>query len=216
MYEEMIAFMRAALGPNDLESTKSSVTLFRRRSEHSLRVLGWAEILAEEHEDLDLEALKIAALFHDIGYASCTNKKEHAAESAKICDGYLKSIGYDETRTQRIVDIVAAHSQKALLREADTPIELKVLMEADLLDETGALGVLWDCLVQGQKPEQSYAATYQHIVDFTAQSLKTNPMVSTKGKRIWEQKRRLVEAFLESLEQDLFVGNQLWGVPRGR
>lgn len=204
----MIAFMRASLASNDLESTKSSPTLFRRRSEHSLRVLQWAEVLSQEHKDIDLEVLKIAAIFHDVGYASCANKKEHAAESARICDSYLKKIHYEESRAQRIVAIVASHSQKNLLKEADTSIELKVLMEADILDETGALGVLWDCLVQGQRPEQTYTATYQHIRNFAAQAMKANPMVSAVGKRIWEQKRTLVEAFVKSLEQDLFVEEQ--------
>lgn len=207
MLNDMIAYMQSTLAPNDWESTKSTVTLFRRRSEHSLRVLRWAERLAQDHEDLDLEVLQVSAVFHDIGYATCTNKKEHAAESAKICRAYLEGIGYDEARAQRIVDIVACHSQKNLLTSPESPLELKVLMEADLLDETGAMGVLWDCLVQGQKPEQSYLATYQHITAFTAQSMRSNPLQSPTGRRIWEEKRQIVDAFLRALEGDLFVNS---------
>jgi len=205
MLDAMMAYVRQTLAPNDYESTKSTVTLFRRRSEHSLRVLRWAETLAPEFPDLDLEMLQIAAIFHDVGYATCANKKEHAAESARLCDLYLKGIHFDVAKAQNIVAMVARHSDKHLLASPETPIELKVLMEADILDETGAMAVLWDCLVQGQKPEQSYDETYRHIVAFTGQSLKSNPLRSATGRRIWEEKRVLVDAFLASLERDLCV-----------
>jgi uncharacterized protein len=38
--------------------------------------------------------------------------------------------------------LVRSHSNKELMTLSDTPLELILLMEADLLDETGALSVV--------------------------------------------------------------------------
>lgn len=207
--EGMIAFMVDTLRPMDIEATKSMPTLFRKRSEHTLRVLAWARRLVAEYPSVDSQAVEIAAIFHDIGYATCTSAKAHARESAVVCRRYLLDKGFEESRVEKITQLVEAHSRKDLMNDPQVSTELSVLMEADLLDETGAMGILWDSLVQGQKPQQSYRDTYQHIRDYTKAGMENNPLRSRLGRAIWEEKKQLVGAFLQSLETDLSIGGTL-------
>jgi uncharacterized protein len=47
-----------------------------------------------------------------------------------------------------VVFLVKNHSNKQLMTAKGTPLELILLMEADLLDETGALSIVWDCMME--------------------------------------------------------------------
>jgi uncharacterized protein len=76
-------------------------------------------------------------------------------------------------------------------------------MEADLLDETGALSIVWDCMMEGEAQIQTFEKTYNHIMNYSYKSLKENPMVTDKAKQYWESKQNLVKEFIEQLAFDL-------------
>jgi uncharacterized protein len=85
----------------------------------------------------------------------------------------------------------------------DTPIELILLMEADILDETGAMGIVWDCMAEGGKDEQSYEKTYQHIYEKSYAIKNSFPMVTEKAKQFWKEKQDFVEEFKKRYSYDL-------------
>ena len=93
------------------------------------------------------------------------------------------------------------------MTSGDVPLELILLMEADLLDETGALSILWDCMAEGAKQQQSYNEAYYHILNYSWESMQANPMVTDKAKVIWESKQKLVRDFIMHLAQDLAIGS---------
>lgn len=67
-YEEVFAYVKAALDVYDQHGGESKNRIKYSRFEHTERVYRWALILAEDFTDkIDMEALKIAAIFHDIG-----------------------------------------------------------------------------------------------------------------------------------------------------
>ncbi len=176
---------------------------FRKRSDHIFRVFRWTERLRDPDTEVDDAALRIAALVHDVGYADGNAGLPHAHLSASLCREFLPSFGYDQAFVERVARLVHHHSDKHLLKEPETPLELILLMEADLLDEQGAMSVVWDCLMEGAKPEQSFALAYRHIEGKSAAHLSEDILVTPRGKRFWHEKRQLVTQFLSHLEKDL-------------
>lgn len=76
-------------------------------------------------------------------------------------------------------------------------------MEADILDESGAMSIVWDCMIEGGQMEQSYIKTYKHIDAYTYKTLETNPMKTDKAKEFWVKKKELTIEFLNQLMFDL-------------
>ena len=88
---------------------------------------------------------------------------------------------------------------------SDTPLELIILMEADLLDETGALSVVWDCMMEGSEQIQTFDKAYNHIMNYSYKSINVNPMVTAKAKEFWENKQNLMKEFVDQLSFDLGI-----------
>ena len=88
-----------------------------------------------------------------------------------------------------------------------SPIGLIILLEADNIDEKGALCVLRDGMSEGNRPreEQSYLNTYKRL-KFYAVKDTNNIMVTKTGDAIWKEHIRVLNAFVESLEYDLGIG----------
>lgn len=91
------------------------------------------------------EVLYTAAVFHDVGYGIGEDKCLHAEESARVFAEYAKEQNMDILFAEQVTYLIKMHSNKELLNVPDTMPELVLLMEADLLDEEGALRVIWYC-----------------------------------------------------------------------
>ena len=98
---------------------------------------------------------------------------------------------YDVSYIPIISNNISLHSNKSLLKQDDTPIELILLMEADLLDETGALSIVFDCMSSGERYSDSYEEAYKRICKFSCRIFKENPMVTPEAIKIWEEKKNL-------------------------
>jgi uncharacterized protein len=68
---------------------------------------------------------------------------------------------------------------------------LILLIEADLLDEEGALRMIWYTLDKGISGAKSYEDVYQHIVMGNNKRL-FNHMVTEKAKYYWNESRNLL------------------------
>lgn len=206
MFESMLEFVKQQLEQNGGEVSPYAV--FRKRSEHIKRVFMWVERLANEITPINREALMVAAIFHDVGYGVTVESERHAEYSAKICEEYLYNHGFTPNFIEFVTFLVCNHSRKELLVQGDTPVELIVLMEADLLDETGALSIVWDCMNNGSQKEQSFEKTYKHIKKYSARILECNPMVTAPARRFWKEKQKLVKEFLVHLAHDMGVEDE--------
>ncbi len=202
MYSKIFKYVKHKLNDDD----NSSHFAFRTRSEHILRVFNWAKKLIENSDfdnNIDKESVLIAALFHDVGYSQAKGEG-HATKSAEMFIEYAKNVDFDIKNIEFIEYLINTHSQKDLLK-TDIPLELVVLMEADLLDETGAISIVWDCMMEGSKKEQSFEKTYEHIKNFTAKTMSANPMKTEIAKKYWFEKQKLVTEFIHQLETDLMI-----------
>ncbi|MBQ8549621.1 MAG: HD domain-containing protein [Lachnospiraceae bacterium] len=176
------------------------------RYEHTERVYRWMRILAEDLVDeIDMEALQIATILHDIGYSlNKEDMRSHAADGAVLSREYLESIGYPAEKTEFICSLIARHSDKKALYASESPLELVLLMEADLLDDTGAHGIVMDAWIRAKKENVSFESILEHIKKFSWKQMQVNPMRTEKARRIWEEKKELTNRFVESLTVDLY------------
>ena len=201
MYEEHLNYVKDYFAIHG-DVPPNPLMAFRSKYQHTLRVLGWAKRLVRERKDVDTDILFTAVIFHDIG---CPEGKEfHAERSAKIFYEYGLKMNFDLKFIEIVKDLISLHSSKELLKEKDTPIELIILMEADLLDEEGALRIVWYSLDKGITGAESYLDVYKHIVMGSNKRL-INPMVTENAQYYWNEKQKIVEEFTRQLEDDITV-----------
>ncbi len=132
------------------------------------------------------------------------DSKEHAENSVIIFEEYCsKRKDLKNEDIEFIKYLIRNHSKKEIMQDCNIPIELIILMEADLLDETGALSIVWDCMAEGSQDKQSFIKTLEHIKEKSCKILDRNPMVTKVGKEMWEIKQKIVKEFTEQLSYDL-------------
>ena len=130
---------------------------FRSRFEHTMRVYRWA-IKLQSKLGGDLDIIVLAALLHDVGW---DDERPHGEVGAEIAVNYLDSLGVDPQKIAKIGEIIMIHEEKDT--DADLSLECRIVMDADLLDEVGAISVLWDSMATAIEDEASYKLSLIHI-----------------------------------------------------
>lgn len=208
-YDCMLKFVRETLYANGGDKKKKKYQSFRSRFNHTKRVLSWCERLSKECTvHINEYVLFVSAIFHDVGYAISKDETimPHAEASTQLFHSYCDT--HDVPYSSIIENNISLHSNKDLLKTEGISIELILLMEADLLDETGALSILFDCMSSGERHLDSYEKAYARICKFSCKILESNPMVTPGGIRIWKEKQELVRLFIRSLESDLNIDKE--------
>jgi len=198
-----VDFVRRHIEERDPVATKLKKRFpFRLLADHCRRASMWAERICAV-EGGDAEVVALSALFHDIGKCEDNTHEGHAIAGARICGEYLASAGFDEKKRGRIVEIVRNHIHHA---EAQT-LEARIESDADLLDETGALTVLWDAMAVGGEDEQSYEIalarirkTYDRIASDAGDGFHT-----AAGRRFYGERVQFLAEFLKNLEWELGI-----------
>lgn len=198
----MLEYVHKKLEEANAIQPRNPLHFFRSRFSHIQRVLGWCKRI---HTDLlvDEEVLYTAAIFHDVGYSM--GKNGHAESSAKIFEEYAKNQGLDTLFIEKVASVIRNHSDKERLGKDLLSNELVLLMEADLLDEEGALGFVWDFMAIGAKGDTTYYDSIE-ACKHSAHILEQDYMITPLAKMYWEKKKILVKEFIDALEKDLFVG----------
>lgn len=187
---------------------------FRSRYEHTKRVMKWMKRIVHDRPGVDREALELAIIFHDVGYSMGENK-EHCVHSEEIFREYVKhrvdradiegknirSIYYDEKRIEYVAKLIRNHSDKERIGNSDISDELLIMMEADLLDEEGAMRIAWDGMAEGMAGGESFQALMSRHRKFWKADY--NPMVTACAKEFFAKKQKLVAEYLKQMEFDL-------------
>ncbi len=213
-YLDMLSFVEDKLSDSE-EAFGNKQSMKYSRFLHTKRVLGWTKKLYDispDKDKLDYDALIIAAIFHDVGKKiSMLNHTDHAQEGIPITRDYLLKHGFSTERTEYICSLVGDHSKKYLMEGLSDDFSkidrnLLLLMEADLMDDSGALGILLDAMItKTLNAKAAYEDCYEHIIRYTKRIQRENPMVTSEAKKIWDDKRKLVNDFVLSLERDLDI-----------
>ena len=155
-YSEVIEFVKKETSEND----KPDSYPFKSRYEHTMRVYRWA-IRLQAKLGGDLDVIVLAALLHDIGWA---DDRPSSEVSAEIAVEYLDSIGVSPEMIVKVGEIIMVHADKNT--EKDLSLECRIVMDADLLDEVGAVGILCNCMSIAADNESSYKRAYYKIKEF--------------------------------------------------
>ena len=100
--------------------------------------------------------------------------------------------------------MICRHSSKELLHE-DIPGELILLLEADLLDDSGAQGLVLDIWLEAIRVKDvSFQSILAHMEKYTLEMMRHNPMRTEAGIKIWNEKKMLSEAFVQAYKEDIF------------
>ena len=203
--EDMISYVKSRL--EEYDATVNPILKIRHsRFEHTMRVYKWMKKLYAaypDNEHLDLEVLSIATIFHDVGYCDVENIKNHAEASAIYCREYLEDKKYPLEKTDLICDMISRHSNKGLLHE-DIPGELILLLEADMLDDSGAQGLVLDIWLEAAREKDvSLQSILEHMEKYTLVMMQNNPMRTEEGIKIWNEKKMLSEAFVQAYKEDI-------------
>lgn len=203
-YEIMLEYVKNALYKSGKDKKEKMYQSFRSRYMHTIRVLKWCERLCVDCDaKINEYVLYVSAIFHDIGYAIAIEDDSHAEASVQLFSEFCKT--HNVQYSDEISHNIMLHSNKSLLNDKSTSIELILLMEADLLDETGALSILFDCMSSGERHLDSYNKAYERILNFSCSILDYNPMISKGAIRVWQEKQKLLKEFVTSLSIDLNI-----------
>ena len=204
--EDMLAYVKRMLDAYDTAGNPRKLKIGYSRFEHTMRVYKWVERLYAEYpcqDAVDFEILSIATIFHDIGYCDMEKQGGHAKYSAGYCREYLQNKAYPSEKVDIVCDLVSRHSDKETLH-GDIPAELILLMEADLLDDIGAQGLVMDVWLEAVCEENvTFESILAHMERYTVKIMQENPMRTEAGIRIWEEKKELTERFVQAYREDL-------------
>lgn len=216
-YSGMLSFVEQTLGEGRTEGEREigmhKLEFGYSRFEHTKRVLGWTKRLYDATPDktgLRYEELMAAAIFHDVGRGvSARTGESHAQAGVPITRDWLLSNGYDPPRAEYIAGLVGAHSDKGRMRDPDIDRNLLMLMEADLLDDMGLLGIVMDTLiVRARKEDAAFYDCYDHYERYTHPMQHDCPVVTPEAKAFWDAKTESTDRFVEQFRNDILLSGE--------
>ncbi len=194
-YSEIIEFVKEKTSENGRPANYP----FRSRFDHTMRVYRWA-IKLQAKLGGDLDVIVLAALLHDVGWEE---GRPHGEVGAEIAVDYLDSIGVEPEKIKQIGEIIYMHSDKDT--EKHLSLECKILMDADLLDEVGAIGILWDAMATAIEDEASYKRAYYRIKNYyRINKPKIRRCKTDAGRTEYTKRMQFIENFIYELERELF------------
>lgn len=102
---------------------------------HIVRNIYRAERIAEDEENVDMEALYAATMLHDIG-TTVGEYENHDENSRKLARERLPEIGFSQKRTDEIITILEEFAE-----EDCEKLESKILSDADKLEKSSLAAV---------------------------------------------------------------------------
>jgi uncharacterized protein len=184
--------------------------------EHTLRVYNLCLRIGEK-ENADMEALKIAAILHDIGRKhqdKCNGEICHAEKGAILARELLSEFGIESNKINKIVHCIETHRFRG--NRIPNSKEAKILFDADKLDSIGAVGIGRAFLFAGEigaklhnkdadidktKPYTKEDTAYREYM-VKLKKVKER-MLTDGGKHIAEERHKFMVEFFDRLNNEV-------------
>ncbi|WP_202710964.1 HD domain-containing protein [Sporosalibacterium faouarense] len=181
---------------------------------HSLRVEGYVrKILNKENHSLSSDevlTVRLAAILHDIGRIH--QRENHALLSKDIIASWIRGnqiMNVESKEYKKLLFLVERHSDK---KSKENDYSLKVLRDADTLDEIGVLSIFMASSWIDRSNPLFFNMLLDRVENFEISFCdKKLEMLSTESaKSILTEKQKFIELFCHQLEDELF-GTELFG-----
>lgn len=175
---------------------------------HSLRVEGYVKKLLEsENHDLTQDEVimtHLAAILHDVGRVH--QRQEHALLGRNIVQAWLKE---NETVAKNIKDIdrllylIEKHSNK---EDGDADYALKILRDADILDEIGAMSIFMSSTTIDRSNPYFFKLLRDRVESFEINFWDDEfKLLNTEtAKVILREKKKFIVDFNKQLKEELY------------
>lgn len=170
--------------------------LSTRITEHTLRTMKIAERILHK-EIADKEVVMISLILHDISKTLCENS--HNLLSHRLAEIFFDKFDYMGNKKKKILDCILYHSGKDL-ESLDLSSELRVMMDADIIDEVGLLLISRVCLRTHNK-NYSIHELIKTLDNKYSKIEKETELLKTKtGKDIYIQKKKKLKEYIDNLK----------------
>jgi HD superfamily phosphodiesterase len=169
---------------------------------HNQRNYFWAKKLAAiDHVTLDDDVIFAAATLHDVGSMEGWEVKdqEHGDTAAAKLDQMLAGTDFPKEKMDRVLEAMRTHM---FYRDPVSGPEARYLHDADTLDNTGTIGMVW--MMESLKAKENTNFTSQRAIQIlTSDSSKIEKGVVTPAGKA-EMAIRIPErkAFLDQLARE--------------
>jgi len=147
-------------------------------------------------ENADLDVLKAAALLHDIAKFQ-TEPLKHGIVGAEIAEKILKDASFPVAKIEAVKHAIKGHAR---LSEERKTLEAKVLLDADIIEKFGAVGIarmFLRCALDGDTIGESLT---KHLQMFN----RIKDYVETEtGKKIFQERYGYTKQFLERFRKEV-------------
>ena len=168
-------------------------------------------------EGANLEIIKLAAIFHDIGRKSqdeSNGKIDHSKMGAKLAKKILEKYGFEKEKIKKIIHCVETNRSRG--KKKPKSKEAKVLFDADKLDAIGAIGIGRAFLFAGEigsklhnknadiEKTKEYTTEDTAYREFIVNLRKIKDRMFTKeGKRISKERHKFMVNFFNRLHKEV-------------
>jgi hypothetical protein len=95
------------------------------------------------------------------------------------------------------------------MHDPDIDRNLLMLMEADLMDDMGLLGIVMDTLiVRARKADATFFDCYNHYERYTHPMQFDCPVVTPEARVLWDIKTESTNRFMEQYRKDILLGGE--------
>jgi putative nucleotidyltransferase with HDIG domain len=203
--QEALIFLKATVSRKIL--SYETIHPWRSRGEfivhHALRVEAYARQIwqAESYGEPESESLlRIAALLHDIG--GLEGRKNHAERGAAIAREWLQDHPLSQQSKDRIVHMIADHSNKA---QPNGDILSDIFKDADILDEIGAISIFMASNWIERTSSDFFLLLSEKLKDreiaFCEKQMQL--LTTNTAKAILRRKQVFIEHFIKELDFEL-------------
>ena len=190
VYEFAVVFLKIT-DPYDKLST--------RVMEHTLRTMKIAERIMNK-ECVDKEIVLVSLLLHDISKTLCENS--HNLLSFRLAELFFEKYNYLDKKKKKILDCILYHSAKDLETIDLTP-EMKVVMDADIIDEIGIL-LISRISLRTMNKNYSINELIKTVDNKYSKIDKESAYLKTKtGKDIYLQKKKKLKEYIDNFKMEI-------------
>ena len=172
---------------------------------HNLRVMALCERIGQV-EHADMEILRLAVLFHDVGRSEERRTGVcHAEISAREAGVLLQEAGYNDCLIQTVQKAILTHRFRK--NNPPTTLEERILFDADKLDSIGAVGVARAFAysgVIGQPIQSDHPNQHTPAKEYEIKLRHLHERLYTQmAKQIAEERHRFMEQFFVQWEKEI-------------